>query len=194
MPLSTGDTQTKMPFSHLTKRKTKLTELTFLSAFRRWCSRTRRRCTWGRCAPSPCGGACQRRPAAQLAVRQGWRRRSCGEPCRRTSGGGNDGRHRRRRWRWWQIGAGGQRHRGFSGRWLRRSSRSSRPGCTARSPCCNKSDMSVKGSGEEQLSQLDALPESGSLPSVRRFAEWFLSGTRQRRICRVPHSAKSCSR
>jgi hypothetical protein len=38
------------------------------------------------------------------------------------------------------------------------------------------------------------LPESGSLPSARRFAECFLSGTRQISLCRVPHSAKSCSR
>jgi hypothetical protein len=48
------------------------------------------------------------------------------------------------------------------------------------------------------LSKLDeytwTLPESGLLPSARRFAECFLSGTRQKNICRVSHSAKSCSR
>jgi hypothetical protein len=32
-----------------------------------------------------------------------------------------------------------------------------------------------------------------ALPSARRFAECFLSGTRQRRLCREPHSAKSCA-
>jgi hypothetical protein len=38
--------------------------------------------------------------------------------------------------------------------------------------------------------QAFTLPESGSLPSARRFAECFLLGTRQRSLCRVPHSAK----
>jgi hypothetical protein len=35
-----------------------------------------------------------------------------------------------------------------------------------------------------------ALPESKALPSVAIFVECLLSGTRQRRLCRVPHSAK----
>jgi hypothetical protein len=35
-----------------------------------------------------------------------------------------------------------------------------------------------------------ALPESEALPSVVFFAECLLSGTRQRRLCRVPHSVK----
>jgi hypothetical protein len=35
------------------------------------------------------------------------------------------------------------------------------------------------------------LPESGSLPSARSFAECFLSGTRQRCLYREPYSAKS---
>jgi hypothetical protein len=39
-----------------------------------------------------------------------------------------------------------------------------------------------------------SLPESKALPSVAIFAECFLSGTRQRRLCRVPHSAKLASR
>jgi hypothetical protein len=34
------------------------------------------------------------------------------------------------------------------------------------------------------------LPESEALPSVGIFAECLLSGTRQRRLCRVPHSVK----
>jgi hypothetical protein len=38
------------------------------------------------------------------------------------------------------------------------------------------------------------LPESKALPSVAIFAECFLSGTRQRRLCRVPHSVKLDSR
>jgi hypothetical protein len=38
------------------------------------------------------------------------------------------------------------------------------------------------------------LPESGPLPSADGFAECFLSGTRQSRLCRAPHSAKSCAR
>jgi hypothetical protein len=33
-----------------------------------------------------------------------------------------------------------------------------------------------------------SLPEFGSLPSAGGFAECFLSGTRQRRLCRVPRS------
>jgi hypothetical protein len=33
-----------------------------------------------------------------------------------------------------------------------------------------------------------SLPEFGSLPSAGGFAESFLSGTRQSRLCRVPHS------
>jgi hypothetical protein len=35
-----------------------------------------------------------------------------------------------------------------------------------------------------------SLPESEALPSVVFFAECLLSGTRQRRLCRVPHSVK----
>jgi hypothetical protein len=38
------------------------------------------------------------------------------------------------------------------------------------------------------------LPESEALPSVGFFAECLLSGTRQRRLCRVPHSVKSGTR
>ena len=38
-----------------------------------------------------------------------------------------------------------------------------------------------------------ALPESDYLPSARRFAEYFFS-TRQRSLCRTPHSVKSYSR
>jgi hypothetical protein len=38
------------------------------------------------------------------------------------------------------------------------------------------------------------LPESQALPSVVFFAECLLSGTRQRKLCRVPHSAKLGSR
>jgi hypothetical protein len=38
------------------------------------------------------------------------------------------------------------------------------------------------------------LPESKALPSVAIFAECLLSGTRQRRLCRVPHSVKLNSR
>jgi hypothetical protein len=34
-----------------------------------------------------------------------------------------------------------------------------------------------------------SLPEFGSLPSAGGFAECFLSGTRQSRLCRGPHSA-----
>jgi hypothetical protein len=41
---------------------------------------------------------------------------------------------------------------------------------------------------------LAALPESEALPSVAFFAECLLSGTRQRRLCRVPHSVKLGSR
>jgi hypothetical protein len=40
----------------------------------------------------------------------------------------------------------------------------------------------------------ESLPESGPLPSAGGFAECLLSGTRQRRLCRAPHSAKSCAR
>ena len=39
-----------------------------------------------------------------------------------------------------------------------------------------------------------SLPESKALPSVVFFAECLLSGTRQRRLCRVPHSVKLGSR
>jgi hypothetical protein len=39
-----------------------------------------------------------------------------------------------------------------------------------------------------------ALPESKALPSVVIFTEYFLSGTRQRRLLRVPHSVKLDSR
>jgi hypothetical protein len=35
-----------------------------------------------------------------------------------------------------------------------------------------------------------SLPESQALPSAVRFAECLLSGTRQIRLCRVPHSVK----
>jgi hypothetical protein len=41
---------------------------------------------------------------------------------------------------------------------------------------------------------LTALPEFGSLPSAGGFAECFLSGTRQRRLCRVPRSVNLGSR
>jgi hypothetical protein len=39
-----------------------------------------------------------------------------------------------------------------------------------------------------------SLPESEALSSVVFFAECLLSGTRQRRLCRVPHSVKLGSR
>jgi hypothetical protein len=39
-----------------------------------------------------------------------------------------------------------------------------------------------------------SLPESEALPSVGFFAECLLSGTRQRRLCREPHSVKLGSR
>jgi hypothetical protein len=39
-----------------------------------------------------------------------------------------------------------------------------------------------------------ALPEFEALPSVVFFVECLLSGTRQRRLCRVPHSVKLGSR
>jgi hypothetical protein len=39
-----------------------------------------------------------------------------------------------------------------------------------------------------------SLPESQALPSVVFFVECLLSGTRQRRLCRVPHSVKLGSR
>jgi hypothetical protein len=42
--------------------------------------------------------------------------------------------------------------------------------------------------------KLLTLPESVPLPSAEGFAECFLSGTRQSRICRVPPSAKFCAR
>jgi hypothetical protein len=38
------------------------------------------------------------------------------------------------------------------------------------------------------------LPESEPLPSAGRFAECLFSGTRQRQLCREPHSAKLGSR
>jgi hypothetical protein len=41
---------------------------------------------------------------------------------------------------------------------------------------------------------LRPLPESQALPSVVFFVECLLSGTRQRRLCRVPHSVKLGSR
>ena len=39
-----------------------------------------------------------------------------------------------------------------------------------------------------------SLPESQALPSVVFFVECLLSGTRQTRLCRVPHSVKIGSR
>ena len=36
-----------------------------------------------------------------------------------------------------------------------------------------------------------SLPEFGSLPSAKFFAECFISGTRQRALCRVPHKKHS---
>jgi hypothetical protein len=39
-----------------------------------------------------------------------------------------------------------------------------------------------------------SLPESQALPSAGGFAEYFLSGTRQRKLCRVPHSVNLGSR
>jgi hypothetical protein len=38
--------------------------------------------------------------------------------------------------------------------------------------------------------KLRSLPESEALPSVGFFAECLLSGTRQRKLCRVPHSVQ----
>jgi hypothetical protein len=43
-------------------------------------------------------------------------------------------------------------------------------------------------------SYLPLLPESEVLPSVVFFAECLLSVTRQRKLCRVPHSVMLCSR
>jgi hypothetical protein len=40
------------------------------------------------------------------------------------------------------------------------------------------------------LRKNNSLPESRALPSAVLFAECLLSGTRQRRLCRVPHSVK----
>jgi hypothetical protein len=40
------------------------------------------------------------------------------------------------------------------------------------------------------FARVTPLPESEALPSVGLFAECLLSGTRQRRLCRVPHSVK----
>jgi hypothetical protein len=43
--------------------------------------------------------------------------------------------------------------------------------------------------GPNRLPQY-SVPESEALPSVGFFAECLLSGTRQRKLCRVPHSVK----
>jgi hypothetical protein len=42
--------------------------------------------------------------------------------------------------------------------------------------------------------EVQSLPESRPLPSARSFAECFLSDTRQRLLCREPHSATSYTR
>jgi hypothetical protein len=47
---------------------------------------------------------------------------------------------------------------------------------------------------EALTSTCPTLPEFAPLPSAGGFAECFLSGTRQSRLCRVPHSATSCAR
>jgi hypothetical protein len=47
---------------------------------------------------------------------------------------------------------------------------------------------------EDEQSFHYSLPESEALPSVGLFAECLLSGTRQRRLCREPHSVKLGSR
>jgi hypothetical protein len=44
------------------------------------------------------------------------------------------------------------------------------------------------------LSHNWSLPESEALPSIGLFTECLLSGTRQRRLCREPHSVKLGSR
>jgi hypothetical protein len=44
------------------------------------------------------------------------------------------------------------------------------------------------------LDRRESLSESEALSSVGFFAEFLLSGTRQRRLCRVPHSVKLGSR
>jgi hypothetical protein len=55
--------------------------------------------------------------------------------------------------------------------------------------------ISDRGNSWSRLSSLPLpLPESKALPSVVFFAECLLSGTRQRRLCRVPHSVKLDSR
>jgi hypothetical protein len=46
----------------------------------------------------------------------------------------------------------------------------------------------------EAIARFCSLPESEALPSVGFFAECLLSGTRQRRLCREPHSVKLGSR
>jgi hypothetical protein len=50
--------------------------------------------------------------------------------------------------------------------------------------------MIFKGPRRFSLLSQTALPESEALPSVGFFAECLLSGTRQRKLCRVPHSVK----
>jgi hypothetical protein len=44
------------------------------------------------------------------------------------------------------------------------------------------------------ISIKNTLPESQALPSAGGFAEYFLSDTRQRKLCRVPHSVNLGSR
>lgn len=51
-----------------------------------------------------------------------------------------------------------------------------------------------KAANRMKICYQTALPGLGHLPSARSFVECFLSDTRQKSLCREPHSAKSCSR
>jgi hypothetical protein len=53
----------------------------------------------------------------------------------------------------------------------------------------NGNDLGANMPVPEFTVSLKTLPEIGSMPSVRTFAECFLLGTRQTHICRVLHSA-----
>jgi hypothetical protein len=50
------------------------------------------------------------------------------------------------------------------------------------------------GGSTHVCTRIQSLPESQALPSAGGFAEYFLSGTRQRRLCRVPRSVNVGSR
>jgi hypothetical protein len=64
-----------------------------------------------------------------------------------------------------------------------------------------KQKKEIMLTGREQRNQTQKLrkikeenEENAITTGIRGFAECFLSGTRQRRLCRMPHSTKSCSR